>query len=185
MENKKTPITHELILYRFKRSIFGFIDPKVLPFVIVLLGIVLIGPYYFLTQHKATTPISYGTYLCIMGICVLLVALYTYHQYKQIKSKKYQVVTDHLKRKYNPVFEPLRYRHVSDDHTRFYEFRKYGKCPAYDWSIQKHRSQIEGEIHYNYHHSEIGDKFYLVMLGKRIMQVYSDRSYYLPEETEK
>lgn len=183
MENKKTPITHELILYRYKRSLFGFVDPKAYPFAFILIAVMLFSLYYT-TRYKATT-IPGWVYLCAFGATLLLFSLYTYHQYKQIKSKKYQVVTDHLKRKYNPVFEPLRYRHVSDDHTRFYEFRKYGKCPAYDWSIQKHRSQIEGEIHYNYHHSEIGDKFYLVMLGKRIMQVYSDRSYYLPEETEK
>lgn len=183
MENKKIPITHELILHRYKRSIFGFVDPKAYPFAFILIAVILFSLYYT-TRYKATT-IPPWVYFCIFGAVLFLFALYKYIQYNKMKSQSYQVVTDHLKRKYNPVFEPLRYRHTSNDYTRFYEFRKYGKCPAYDWAIQKHRSQTEGEIHYNYHHSEIGDKFYLVMLGKRIMQVYSDRSYCLPQEQEK
>ncbi len=182
MENKKIPITHELILYRYKRSLLGFVDPKAYPVVFVLMAAMLFGIYYF-AKHKTTT-ISGWIYLCVFGGIILLFLLYKSIEYSKINKQQYQVVTDHLKRKFNPVVEPLRYRRTTDDFTRFFEFRKYGKCPAYDWSIHKHRSQTEGEVHYNYHNSEIGDKFYLVVLGKRILQVYSDRSYCLPEETQ-
>ena len=148
----------------------------------IVIAVMLLGIYNF-SRHKSTA-VSPWIYLSVFGAIVLLFLIYKYIEYSKMKNQRYQVVTDHLKRKFNPVVEPLRYRRTSNDYTRFYEFRKYGKCPAYDWSVQKYRSQTEGEIHYNYHNSEIGDKFYLVVLGKRILQVYSDRSYCLPEETQ-
>ncbi len=183
MENKKTPITHELILYRYKRGMFGFYDPKAVPFILLLAGIVIFGPYYFLTKEESKVDIPYWMYASFMGIVVVVAVLYQYHKYKKMKNQNYQLVTDHLKRKFNPIIEPLKYYHNSNDFTRFYEFRKYGKCPAYNWFIRKHRNQVEGEIHYNYHNAEIGDPFYLVILGNRIIQVYSAHSYCLPEET--
>ncbi len=182
MENKKQPLTHQLIVTRYKEIYLSREVRIAIPVVLIL----LLASYFVyrmqaVSDQKSVLP--FGVFFGILVLGTAVCAYFEYRKYAKIKNGEYEITTDHFEKITKPLINPIQYWYVSK-YTRFFQFRNYGPYPIDHFGVNKNRSENEHEEYQYYKNAQPGDQFYLVLVNGKAIQIYNAKAYRLPENAE-
>ena len=138
--------------------------------VLGILGLVL-----FAISSSFTQPIE-ETLVRIMGILLIISPIWVWVDtllvLKKLKQGRYQVVVDHVKKVTLP-------RHAKQyQQPGYLFFRKHGRIAAANvFRMADPNNENESKLLRYWEDAQIGDPFYLVIVGKRILFIYSCEQY--------
>lgn len=181
MEPKKYPITHQMIARTYQETCF---KTNVATACIFLLAVFVLG--YIVTRYleaHGTLAILIAYIACLVAVAVIL--LLTLGTYKRNLSKlqrgEYEIVTDTVMEIVKGLPFYRSHRAVHEHQRPHLRFSIYGNYYA-PYFLMNNSSTQEQEAYRYFHRSQIGDPFYLVLLNGRILQIYKEEEFYLPEE---
>lgn len=176
-EKKKQPITPQLIIENYQATHFK--NFSVVACIGVLVTLIL---GYILARSIA--PKGAGAIILVIACGILIVAvilLLTLGVYKhnlaKLQKGTYKIVTDNL-------VELVKGVHFgSPHHHRPSQLRfSVSGCYTVPFSLMKSSSTQEQEIYRYFHHAQIGEQFYLLLLNNQITQIYSAQEYEYSKE---
>ncbi len=111
----------------------------------------------------------------VLIIAPIWTAVCTFLTLKALKQDRYQVVIDHVKKVTYPRFGG-KYQTPG-----YLIFRKNGEIIANNHFMIDPNDDTETRRFEYWENAQVGDPFYLVMVGKRILSIYSCQQYCLEE----
>ena len=174
-EKQKEIITHQKIFSTYEKSFKNkktFWGIAILPF----LGVAL-----FIIGGFAPKPIQMILTFCMAALLIITPIWYVIDGIlilKKLKEGRYQIVIDHVQRVTLP-------HHIKQyQQPGYLIFRKNGKVAAANiFRLADPNNDTESQLLNYWNNAQIGSPFYLVMIKKRILLIYSCEQYSLEETT--
>lgn len=166
---KKLVLTNERIVDNFRKMLFGTETLHI----ILLLLLFSVLTYIAVALSNDFSLIDF----CFLLLVIFIIGWYVsnFLAYLSLKKGKFRIETDLLMKtkRYNNDFDKSS---IKTQAPVFY-FQKYGKYRFLTFSYYRLVKQFSETNETADHRIEIGDKFYLVIVGKKIVSVYNTRTF--------